>query len=63
MGRFFYHSYLCHIVTFILFSFNEKEKKNKNLVRYMCVCEHINSLKKIFHENDINVRKKVILNN
>jgi hypothetical protein len=27
----------------------------------MCVCEYINSLKKIFHENNINVRKKVTL--
>jgi len=47
MGRFIYHSYLCHGITSILLSFNEKEKKNRNLVRYMCVCEYINSLKKI----------------
>jgi hypothetical protein len=46
MGRFFYHSYICHGVTFILLSFNEKEKENRNLIRYMCVCEYINSLLK-----------------
>jgi len=58
---FFYHSYLCHGVTFILLSFNEKEKKNRNLIRYICVCEYINLVLKIFHENNINVRKKVTL--
>ncbi len=46
MGRFFYHSYFCHGVTFIFLSFKEKEKKNRNLVRYIYVCEYINSLKK-----------------
>jgi hypothetical protein len=25
---------------------HEKEKKNRNLLRYMCVCDYINSLKK-----------------
>jgi hypothetical protein len=45
-GKVFYHSYLCHGVTFILLSFNEKEKKNRKLLRYMCVCEYKNSLKK-----------------
>jgi len=29
-GKVFYHSYLCHGVTFILLSFNEKEKKIGN---------------------------------
>jgi hypothetical protein len=61
MGSFFYHSYICRGVTFILLSFNEKEKKNRNFIRYMCVCEYINSIKKMFHENNINVRKKVTL--
>jgi hypothetical protein len=46
VGRFLYHSYLCHGDTFILLSFNEKEKKNKNLIKYMCVCEYLNSFKK-----------------
>ncbi len=45
-AKVFYHSYLYHKITFILLSFNEKEKENKNLVRYVCVCEYINSLKK-----------------
>ncbi len=27
----------------------------------MCVCEYKNSLKKIFHENNTNVKKKVTL--
>jgi hypothetical protein len=27
----------------------------------MCVCEYINFIYKILHENNINVRKKVIL--
>jgi len=59
-GKVFYHSYLCHGVTFIFLHSNEKEKKNKNLLIYMCVCEHKFTYK-IFHENNINVRKKVIL--
>jgi hypothetical protein len=27
-------------------SIHEKEKKNRNFLTYMCVCEYINSLKK-----------------
>jgi hypothetical protein len=60
VGRFFYHSYLCHGITFIFFSFDEKEKKNKNFLRFMCVCEYINSLKKYFMKI-IQMSKKVTL--
>jgi len=60
VGRFFYHSYLCHGATFIFLYSKEKEKKNKNLLIYVCVCEH-KFTSKIFRENNINVRKKVIL--
>jgi hypothetical protein len=40
---------------------DEKEKKNRNLLIYMCMWIHKFTFK-IFHENNISVNKKVTLN-
>jgi hypothetical protein len=39
---------------------HEKEKKNKNLLRYMCVCEYINSLLKYSMKITIISGKKLL---
>jgi hypothetical protein len=38
---------------------HEKEKKNRNLLRYMCVCEYINSFKKYSMKKIKMSRKKL----
>jgi hypothetical protein len=58
-----YHSYLCHGVTFIIFSFNRWKRKKQHEPPYMCVCVWIHKFAlKIFHENNIYASKKVNVN-
>jgi hypothetical protein len=45
VGRFFIiHTLAMESPSFSFPLIHEKEKKNRNLLRYMCVCEYINSL-------------------
>ncbi len=47
MGRFFIiHSFAMESPSLTFLLIHEKEKKNRNLLKYMCVCEYINSFKK-----------------
>jgi hypothetical protein len=47
VGRFFIiHTFAMESPSCFSLLIHEKEKKNKNLLRYMCLCEYINSLLK-----------------
>jgi hypothetical protein len=46
-GKVFNHSYFYQGINFIFLSLMKKEKKNKNLFKYICVHEYINSFKNI----------------
>ncbi len=61
MGRFFIiHTFAMESPSFSSPLIHEKEKKNKNLLRYMCVCEYINSLLKYSMKITIISGKKLL---